>query len=379
LTPRLVLDEYDGPRLFTVQSGDGDLLLAYLCAQDDDIERFLIVPADEALISAIDQSKITLKEALIGRGWAWLVDRHKDGTLSNLSKVEPTTLPASALPRAGVRLDPGREPLLRLRMVGETVTSDGVPASVVRRAVDGATGAVRILVRHALRMQSSMGRPAESFRRYYDLPAVGFSFGSFQIEFGAPVSEGQLLLGGDEALKTVHRLLSDGLQWATDSESREPPPTSEWAAIVEALAQLAPPQKGPVGLVEVSGALAGPLWTVFPLTRTSSDRIGNARKRLSVDRHARTHEGFVREFDKDKFTFILRSTVGDTIQTVGFSADQYGDAWLAFDTERPVTVVVEELPGTSVADLVSITFMAEGDRTNESDNGTEHEDHEEGQ
>src|SRR5580658_7738640 len=108
LAPKHVLDEYDGPRLFTIQSCDGDLLLAYLCAQDDDIERFLIVPADEALVSAIDQSKMTLKEALIGRGWAWLIDRHKDGKLSNLSRVEPTSLPASALPKDGVRLDPAK-------------------------------------------------------------------------------------------------------------------------------------------------------------------------------------------------------------------------------------------------------------------------------
>jgi hypothetical protein len=361
LAPKHVLDEYDGPRLFTVESAEGDLLLAYLCAQDDDIERFLIVPADAALVSAIDQSKITLREALIGRGWAWLVDRKKDGVLSNLCKVEPTLLPTSALPRAGVRLDPGKEPLLRLRMVGETVTPDGVPASVVRRAVDGATGAVRILIRQALRMQSSMGRPAESFRRYYDLPAVGFSFGSFEIEFGAPVPGGQLLLDSDQALKIVHRLMSDGLKWATNTASGEPPANPEWAAIVEALAQLAPPQKGPVSLVEVSGALAGGPSVAFPLTRASSDRIGNARRRLSVERNARTHEGFVREFDKDRLTFILRTAAGETIRSVSFSEDRYGDAWLAFDTERPVTIVVEELPGTPVADLVSITFMAGAD------------------
>ncbi len=123
----------------------------------------------------------------------------------------------------------------------------------------------------------------------------------------------------------------------------------------------------------MSGALAGRPRDAFSLTRTSSDRIGNARKRLSVERHARTHEGFVREFDKDKLTFILRTAAGDTIQTVGFTEDQYGDAWLAFDTERPVTIVVEELPGTSVADLVSITFMAGDDHGSENDKGAEAE------
>ena len=202
LTPEQVLDEYDGLPLFTVRSKDDYLLLAYQCAQDSDVERYLIVPADDALIGALNSNKVTLRDALTGRGWAWLIDRRTDGTVTNLGAVDPNILPASALPREGTRISPAGEVLLRLRMVGEAITSDQVPANVVRRAVEGATGAVRTLVRHALRMQSSTGRPAESFRRYYDLPAVGFAFGSFQIEFGAPAFDGQPPLDADEAIET---------------------------------------------------------------------------------------------------------------------------------------------------------------------------------
>ena len=168
LIPEYVLDEYDGPRLFTVRSKDDHLLLAYQCAQTDDLERYLIVPVDDELIKALDESRLTLREALTGRGLAWLVDRREDGSVVNLGAVEPKTLPVSALPAEGVFLGPPAEPLLRLRMVGDTITSRQVPASVVRRAVDGATGALRTLVRHALRMQSITGRPAEALRRYYD-------------------------------------------------------------------------------------------------------------------------------------------------------------------------------------------------------------------
>jgi hypothetical protein len=178
-------------------------------------------------------------------------------------------------------------------------------------------------------------------------------------------------LDGDEAIKTVHELLTKGLEWATTSTPDELPQTPEWSAIVESLAHLTPPQKGPISLVEVSGALVGRFRTTVSLTRSSSERIGNARKRLSLDRRARTFEGFVREFDKDKLTFILRTAAGETVRTVSFIEEQYGDVWLAFDTERPVTIVVEELPGIQVVDLVSITFMAGDDQPIENGKTTE--------
>ena len=356
LIPECVLDEYDGPRLFTVRSKDDHLLLAYQCAQTDDLERYLVVPVDDEIIKALDENRLTLREALTGRGVAWLVDRRKDGGVINLGAVEPKILPASALPAEGVCLGPVAEPLLRLRMVGDTLTSHQVPASVVRRAVDGATGALRTLVRHALRMRPITGRPAEALRRFYDLPAVGFAFGSFQIEFGPPSSEGQLMLEGKEALQTACELLKEGLQWVTRPESPELPQTPRSAAIVEALVQLAPKQKGVVSLVEVSGDLAGHPQTVFRLTRISSDRINHARKRLSIDRHVRTYEGFIREFDKDRLTFILRTATGETLRAVSFSEDQYEDALLAFDTERAVTIIVEDLQGTT-ADLVLVTSV----------------------
>ena len=198
------------------------------------------------------------------------------------------------------------------------------------------------------------------------VPAIGFAFGSFQIEFGPPVSGGQWMLEGKEALQTACELLKEGLQWVTRPESQELPQTSRSAAIIEALVQLAPQQKGVVSLVEVSGDLVGHPRTIFQLTRISSDRINHARKRLAVARHVRTHEGFIREFDKDKLTFILRTATGETLRTVSFSEEQYEDALLAFDTERFVTIIVEELPGDS-ADLVLVTSMTSDGLQGEND------------
>jgi hypothetical protein len=70
----------------------------------------------------------------------------------------------------------------------------------------------------------------------------------------------------------------------------------------------------------------------------------------------------VREFDKDEFTFILRDADHKTIRKVSFSESQYDDALLAFDSEKPVTIVAYETSGD--AELVSMTFSAvpgEGD------------------
>lgn len=358
LRPNRVLDEYDGPRLFTVRSDDGHLLLAYQCAEDRTLERFLLVPASERTVSAILENAVSLRDALTGSGWAWLIDRARDGTLTRPAAVELDSLPDTALPRPGVRLNPEPEVLLRVRLIGDELTAHHVPASVVKRAVDGATGAVKTLVRHSLSLLSTTGRPAEFFRRYYDLPAVGFAFHSFEIAFGAPEALGQLELDEQQTLDRVGALLTKGLAWATAEKGEEPEQTAEWSAVVEALAKLAPPQKGAVSAVEVSGVLAGNVALPIRLSRRSTERISQARKRLPPDRRARTFDGVVREFDKDRLTFILRNAVGENLCTVSFSEAQYEDALLAFDSEMPVTIVAYESSAQQPAELISLTPKA---------------------
>jgi hypothetical protein len=359
LQPDRVLDEYDGPRLFTLRSLDGKLLLAYQCGEDDSRERFLIVPADERLIADIVSNRIALRDALVGRGgWAWIVDRLRNGSLTSPGAIDPSALPNEALPRAGTKLYRLPDVLLRVRMIGAALTPEHIPSSVVRRAVDGTTGAVKTLVRHALSLLPSSGRPTESFRRYYDLPAVEFSFRSFEIAFGLPDSPPQADLMERETIEQVRGLLNRGLDWATANQGQEPERSAEWSAIVDALSKLAPPQKGAVDTVEISGALAGGGRVPYRLTREASERIGHARKLFTPDRRSRTERGYVREFDKDRLTFILRNAAGESILSVSFSEAQYDDALLAFDSEQPVTVVADEAPGSNLAELVSITFSA---------------------
>lgn len=356
LDPEQVLDDYDGPRLFTVRDRNGGLLLAYHCGEDRQAERFLLVPADTALVTEIEANTLSLRAALLGRGWAWIVDRHRNGTLDGPFKVDPRALPDDVLPAEGVCLAPEPLPFLRLRLTGPGMIPGRVAASVVTAALEGATGAIRLLAGHVQRVSTISGRPPEAFRRLYDLPAVGFSFGSLTIAFDSPLGVGQASLDDGEVIDGVGRLLRQGLDWASGATAAPPNATPEWRTIVEAVARLAPPSRGSVAEVEISGTLAAPKGGVRQLTRDAARRIVEARRVLVVDQPSLTLEGCVREFDKDRLTFILRDQSGANLRTVSFSERQYDDVWIAFESDRKVVIVVDKLPDGQTVDLATLTF-----------------------
>jgi hypothetical protein len=357
LQPERVLDFYDGPRLFTLRTTEGYELLAYQCGADAETDRFLLVPTREELLAEIEGNLTSLREALTSQPWAWLIERKGDGTLSRPLAVDPHKLPLDALPREGVRLFADTDVLLRLRMLGEGIEAGHILASVVKRAVYGATDAIKTLVRH-VSGASAAGRPAEVYRRYYDLPAIHFAFQSFEIAFGKPSGPAESF--DADMLDQIRVLLDRGLSWA-ETESLYADSTPEWTAIINALAKLAPPQRGTVQEVQVSGVLAGSDYRTVRLTRKTTRRISEARKVLSPDVQPHTDTGYVREFDKDRLTFILRNARGETLRSVEFFEEQYDDALVAFETDRPVTIVTIEIAGAANAELISITFGSSGD------------------
>ncbi len=379
LEPERILDFYDGPRLFTVRTTEGFQLLVYQCDADTDTDRFVLVPARNELLAEIESNLIPLREALTSPPWAWVIDRKHDGTLSRPRAVDPRKLPDDVLPRPGVRMFADSDVWLRLRMLGEGIEAGHIPASVVKRAVDGATDAIKTLVRHVLGASATAGRPSEVYRRYYDLPAVHFAFQSFEIAFGKPSGPAELL--DADMLDRIRPLLVKGLSWAElPSElpvllvegngnwnhlpsAFNPPfdPRLEWTAIINALAKLAPPHKGTVEEVQVSGALAGSTYRTVRLTRQTTRRISEARRVLSPDVQSYTDTGYIREFDKDRLTFILRNAKGETLRLVEFSEEQYDDALVAFETDRSVTIVTTQSAGAANFELVSITFGSSTD------------------
>lgn len=362
LEPEHVLDEMDGPCLFTVRSDDGQLLLAYKCGEDETVERFLVVPTSKRIVEDIEGNHLPLRCALTQQALMCMVDQLGDGSLTAPVQIDFEALPATALPRPNARLNPMPQPLLRVRLMGNELVPEKVPASVVKRAVDGATGAVKALIRHVLDVRQDTGRPAEWLRRYYDLPATEFAFRSFEVSFGMPEPPAQQNITEDpKVLEEVSRLLNIGLEWASAADGKESGTTQEWAAIVEAVSHLTPPQKGVVDSVEIGGLLAGHRRQPVLLSREASERIGFARKKFAAKTSSEAaYEGLVREFDKTHLTFWLRQPDDTNILHVSFTADQYDDVWLAFDTDRVVTVLAYTASDKSRdAELVAIAFKGQ--------------------
>jgi hypothetical protein len=229
--------------------------------------------------------------------------------------------------------------------------------------VDGATDAIKTLVRHVLGASAAAGRPFEVHRRYYDLPALYFAFQSFEIAFGKPIGPPELT--DADMLDRIRPLFVKGLSWAEltagHNDSLDVPLGStpaEWTAIINALAKLAPPHKGAVRQVQVSGVLAGSEHRTVLLTRKATRRITEARRLLNPDVQSHTDTGYIREFDKDKMTFILRNAKGENLRFVECTEELYEDALVAFETDRAVTIVTTETAGAANAELISMTSSA---------------------
>jgi len=356
MKPIKVLDEYDQPTIFTVVTETGDQLLAYQCGMDRGVIRYILVPIDDRIISDLERNLVTVREALSDRGWTWLVERTRAG-ISIPRAVNFLDLPPTALPKPGARLAKDTHVILRVRLTGKELNSHQIPASVVKRAVDGATGAIRVLAAHALEMSDRAGRPADHFRKYYDLPAVDIAFNSFEVAFAAPTVPDRMVFDETPTLERIGASLQKGLNWASVRPSEKLPEifplTPEWEAIVESLSKLTPPQKGVIEGVEVSGKLTGRYRPTF-LDRGASERISAERKRFTPNTGSRIQQGFIRELDKDRRRFILRDKYATDLYSVQFGENQYDDVLLAFDTERAVTVHIYE--AVAPHELISLSF-----------------------
>jgi len=350
LTPLHILDEYDGPRLFTVSSSDGYEFLAYQCGEDRERDRFLLTPARDDLIKSIEANRVTLRDALTS-GWLWMTDRLQSGEVTPALRVNAASLPANALPKPGVCLFPKPAVLLRLRMIGPRLNSVGIPANVVKRTAEGAMSAVKTLATQVLDISSSVGRPAGNLRHYYDLPALSFSQNSFQIEFGYPEKNESSDLDENDTIVSIANLLQRGLDWVTSDNASPPLDNPEWSAIVEAMSKLSPSQQGDITQVEVSGDLAGSQDSPTILIRSSSQKISNAMRQMEPIGRNIILTGLVRQFDKDKLNFIMRDKQGTNLKQVFISEESYDDAMIAFNSEDEVTIVITERRG--VAELIS--------------------------
>ncbi|MDB4963393.1 MAG: hypothetical protein JWP01_3392 [Myxococcales bacterium] len=329
LRPKHVLDELDRPTLFTASFPTTQLALVYWIEEDalgDDVR--LVVPTQSTIIEHLLRGELTIREAL-RQPWAWLA--FGDGDARSI-RVED--LPHDCLPRAGIYLSREFEPIISVRFTGD-IDENNVTASIIGRATDTVRRALKPLLDYVTDRDVE-GRPTNSLRRLYDLPARRMAYGSFEVDFGAPA---QLDLLGDDRryMEQAAGMLRRGLSWAAEtSKDSTPPDDPEWDAILTALRYLVPPGTGQVSNVELSGQLTG---SKVSLNRQATRNVIRALKFRGKPK-AVNLEGYVREFDRDKLTFTLRPEPGVMHGEKCYCDESLvGDVDDAFNSERRVNLI----------------------------------------
>jgi hypothetical protein len=359
LKPEEVLYEFDRSRIFTCRSALNEILLAYTCGEDESRELLLVVPSSLAGVADLKSGACTLRDAL-GQQWAWFVELSVDGQVLEAHRVEVEGMPAECLPLPGTYLYPELQPLFSVKLLGDELKPGAVPASVVRLGVDQAYRALKTLVERVLRAASVAGRPEDRLRRHYDLPTQRLAFGSLEISFGEPKSPAQFPMAGltesdfpaDQSVyDEIGSLLATGSRWLeSGSEFICPQERDDMQAILSAFSTLSPPSKGPVERIEIGGRLVGHGRGLISLTRMDAQRIKRARQQIPTLEESVVANGFVRELDIDRQTFILREEIeGGRDLLKGWVADELvDDAKVALMLQNKVRVTGVRTGGEQV-------------------------------
>jgi hypothetical protein len=325
IAPVEVLYEFDGPRIFSLSSRSGDLLLAYLCDEAPDRLNFLLAPSSTGSIERLRTGQLGVRDAL-DQAWIWVVSCDRQWRIIGAKISSFDALPESALPKEGTPLLPEHIPLLVTKQIGPLLTPGRIPVSVIRRAVDGASGAIKALL-EGTGFLGGIGRPDERYRKIYDLPVQRIAFGSLEVSFALPPDEvlAAFRSGNGLTVDQIANALQEGLRWlVTGDNSIEATPQNR--AILAALDKLSPPIHGDVTEVEISGLLLGLDTPRAVLTKESTRKIRRALGQIPSDLEPVVSVGYVREFDKDRGTFTLRNALGADIERFELGEDLFDDA-----------------------------------------------------
>ncbi|HRI49518.1 MAG TPA: hypothetical protein PLW65_05000 [Pseudomonadota bacterium] len=257
--PADVLDDYDGPRLFTVRDDHGQTLLAYLYNDEETAEgaEYLVVPFDDDGITALRAGRMTILEALSQR-WLWRAVGHLGGT----AKLTPTRLSAfdeSMLPGHNSVLSLEHVPLLSVRMMGPGISGDSVPVSVARHAIEAAEGAIKMTSEFVAETHI---RGASILQPLSDLRIQRVGFGSFEVALRSELPPPVHLGDGLDPMRQVRRMLRGAVSAAatrpSDLDLDQVFGDKEAGEVAfEAIFELTPPRSGPMDTVEIAGSLVG--------------------------------------------------------------------------------------------------------------------------
>ena len=354
IAPLEILYEFDGPRIFSLSSRDGNLLLAYLCDQAEGGLNFLLAPSSSRSIERLKSGQISVREA-INQAWIWIISCDQQWKILGAKSSSFDELPDAVLPREGTPLHPEHIPLLVTKQIGPFLTPGRIPISVVRRAVDGASGAIKSLL-EGTGFVGGIGRPDERYRKLYDLPVQRIAFGSLEVSFALPAEDilNAFQSGDGLTIDQISAAFQRGLRWlATDEDAIEATPQNR--AILSALDKLSPPIHGEVVEVELSGLLLGSDRPRARLTKESTRKIRRVLGQIPSNLEPVIKVGYVREFDKDRGTLTLRDALGADVERFELSEDLFDDALDAFDEDFEVKVIGFRAASQRFAKALSIT------------------------
>lgn len=344
IEPKEVLYDFDGPRIFTADTSLGELLF-YLADEQDGTCRYVAAPTNPRLVEKLKTGIHSVRQAL-DQPWIWVADILYDGTPIAAWRGTLADVPNDALPQPGVMLWPELEPVFVLRAIGDDLAEGQVPASVIRQVIDGAMTALKKISNQVFEKSREQGRKANVFRQFYDLPAQGFAYNSFEVAFRLPVQAQRDLGDGtessdwDKGFEEVGKCLASALEWATDSDE-----TGKVLHIgyLEALEKLVPPQRGVVKAIEVRGRIFQRGRRGYKLTREASKKVRGALSQARITRERLCQvRGLVREFDKDNFSFTLRETDDGKDHVCTFPPEFYDEVNEAFNSDSSVSVMGRE-------------------------------------
>jgi hypothetical protein len=348
-----VLDELDGPRIFSFESEVG-LFLCYVIGDFADYQAVIVTPCNGRTIQELLSGSITVREALL-LNWSWLTETDFSGEIRKAVKFTDQ-IPDFFLPKIGTMLYRSLQPLLSVKLEGASITEHNVRASVVRQALDAGTVAIKRIVDNVWNANSE-GRPKNVLRFLSDLPTQRFSYGSFQVDFKKP-DQSQLALQGntvDEDFQKIGSELDRIVTWASGSAADNDLDIQD----LKALERLVPPLSGQVETVTISGGLLG-RGVRKTLNRTSTQKLKRAMKSFESEQVLLSYSGRIREIDMDALTFKLRDLVNvpKTEIACGFEATLLPEVFLRITEENLVTLTGRQVKGTFEVSDISI-FVAQ--------------------
>lgn len=361
--PSEILYDFDGPRIFTAASALGELLY-FLAHEDSQAMRFIVVPTNEQVIRRLKSGVLSVRDAL-NQPWLWVLDTSLDMTPQKSWRCSLADIPSDVLPKAGVMLWPHLEPVFALRAIGDGLSEGNVPVSVIRQVIDGATTALMKISNRVFSRSGMPGRKANGIRQFYDLPAQGFAYNSFEISFKLPdakqltLNDGKPLEDLSKEFEEIGNQLQRSIQWALEVDQAQAESDDLELDLLEALEKLVPRQAGIVESVEIRGRIFNNAQQRYLLTRDTSKRVGNAlRKARFTQERICQISGLIPEMDKDNFTFTLRDTSDGREHSCSFPPELIDEVLLAFNTDKRVTVSGRETLGNG---NIEVSLLAGSD------------------